>query len=162
MAALRLVLSVSGRRAPLLLHSLLPRGYALPATGVGAHVRSVTDGQTQGQIHLSDRCVKASPPSPLQRLQEVTDSSEFLRLQVESGGCSGFQYKFSIDREISEDDRMFGASGAQVVVDEQSLQLVSGSTVDYCTELIRSCFLLVNNPQASHGCSCGSSFSIKL
>ncbi|MEE6519997.1 hypothetical protein FKM82_017769 [Ascaphus truei] len=154
MAALRLVLSVSGRRAPLLLHSLLPRGYALPATGVGAHVRSVTDGQTQGQIHLSDRCVK--------RLQEVTDSSEFLRLQVESGGCSGFQYKFSIDREISEDDRMFGASGAQVVVDEQSLQLVSGSTVDYCTELIRSCFLLVNNPQASHGCSCGSSFSIKL
>ncbi|CAI9567221.1 unnamed protein product, partial [Staurois parvus] len=97
-----------------------------------------------------------------QRLREVTSGSEFLRLQVESGGCSGFQYKFSLDTDMTEEDRVFGMDGAHVVVDTGSLQLVKGSTIEYCEELIRSSFQLTKNPQASQGCSCGVSFSIKL
>ncbi|KAM4662601.1 iron-sulfur cluster assembly 2 homolog, mitochondrial [Discoglossus pictus] len=146
MAAPRLLCSATGpgRRV---LRVLLPVSF-------GPSAPSYSDTNTEGLIHLTDNCVK--------RLREVTNDSEFLRLQVESGGCSGFQYKFCLDTKIAEEDRVFGVSGAQVVVDVQSLQLVKGSSVEFCTELIRSSFQLVNNPQAAQGCSCGASFSIKL
>ncbi|XP_053331609.1 iron-sulfur cluster assembly 2 homolog, mitochondrial [Spea bombifrons] len=117
-------------------------------------LRHFSGRRPEGEIHLADSCVK--------RLRELTRDSEFLRLQVESGGCSGFQYKFSLDTEMTEEDRVFGDNGARVVVDAQSLQLVKGSTVEYCTELIRSSFQLAHNPQAAQGCSCGASFSVKL
>lgn len=58
--------------------------------------------------------------------------------------------------------RVFGTDGAHVVVDTESLQLVKGSTIEFCEELIRSSFLLTQNPQADQGCSCGASFSVKL
>ncbi|XP_040188878.1 iron-sulfur cluster assembly 2 homolog, mitochondrial [Rana temporaria] len=117
-------------------------------------VRSQSNAQAEGEILLTESCVK--------RLREVTSGSEFLRLQVESGGCSGFQYKFLLDTDMTEDDRVFGTDGAHVVVDTESLQLVKGSTIEYCEELIRSSFLLTQNPQADQGCSCGASFSVKL
>ncbi|XP_053545000.1 iron-sulfur cluster assembly 2 homolog, mitochondrial [Bombina bombina] len=141
MAAVRLLMSVGaqGRRV-LLPTSLTARPYS--------------ERSTNGEIHLTDSCVR--------RLREVTSGAEFLRLQVDSGGCSGFQYKFSLDANLSEDDRVFGEEGAQLVVDVQSLELVKGSSVLFAEELIRSSFQLVNNPQAEQGCSCGASFSIKL
>ncbi|XP_063295656.1 iron-sulfur cluster assembly 2 homolog, mitochondrial isoform X1 [Pelobates fuscus] len=142
MAAVRLLLSLTaaGRR------------FVLPTVNVP--VRHLTEKAEEGDIRLAESAVT--------RLREVTKDSEFLRLQVESGGCSGFQYRFSFDSEINEDDKVFGESGARVVVDVQSLELVRGSTVEYCTELIRSSFQLLHNPQAAQGCSCGASFSIKL
>lgn len=108
----------------------------------------------EGQIRLTDSCV--------QRLLEITEGSEFLRLQVEGGGCSGFQYKFSLDTVINPDDRVFEQGGARVVVDSDSLAFVKGAQVDFSQELIRSSFQVLNNPQAQQGCSCGSSFSIKI
>lgn len=108
----------------------------------------------EGQIRLTESCV--------QRLLEITEESEFLRLQVEGGGCSGFQYKFSLDTVINPDDRVFEQGGARVVVDSDSLAFVKGAQVDFSRELIRSSFQVLNNPQAQQGCSCGSSFSIKL
>nr|XP_033807909.1 iron-sulfur cluster assembly 2 homolog, mitochondrial isoform X2 [Geotrypetes seraphini] len=105
-------------------------------------------------ILLTDSCAK--------RLIEITQGQEFLRLQVEGGGCSGFQYKFSLDTVIDSDDRLFDQKGARVVVDSESLQFVKGATVDFCEELIRSSFQVVNNPQAEQGCSCGTSFSVKF
>ncbi|XP_066468164.1 iron-sulfur cluster assembly 2 homolog, mitochondrial isoform X2 [Tiliqua scincoides] len=122
-------------------------------------VASSTHGETQsasdeGQIHLSASCVK--------RLLEIAEGSEFLRLQVEGGGCSGFQYKFSLDTVVNSDDRVFEQDGARVVVDLDSLNFVKGAMVDFNQELIRSSFQVVNNPQAEQGCSCGSSFSVKL
>ncbi|XP_005086436.1 iron-sulfur cluster assembly 2 homolog, mitochondrial [Mesocricetus auratus] len=108
----------------------------------------------EGQIRLTDSCV--------QRLLEITEGSEFLRLQVEGGGCSGFQYKFSLDTVINPDDRVFEQGGARVVVDCDSLAFVKGAQVDFSQELIRSSFQVLNNPQAQQGCSCGSSFSIKI
>ncbi|NXX72396.1 ISCA2 protein, partial [Spizella passerina] len=99
---------------------------------------------------------------------EIAEGSEFLRLQVEGGGCSGFQYKFSLDTVINPDDRqgqrdiLVIRCGARVVVDVDSLAFVKGSMVDFSQELIRSSFQVVSNPQAEKGCSCGTSFSIKI
>nr|XP_021398583.1 iron-sulfur cluster assembly 2 homolog, mitochondrial [Lonchura striata domestica] len=111
-------------------------------------------GPSEGQIFLSESCVK--------RLLEIAEGSEFLRLQVEGGGCSGFQYKFSLDTVINPDDRVFEQGGARVVVDVDSLAFVKGSMVDFSQELIRSSFQVVSNPQAEKGCSCGTSFSVKF
>ncbi|XP_042720722.1 iron-sulfur cluster assembly 2 homolog, mitochondrial isoform X1 [Lagopus muta] len=108
----------------------------------------------EGQVYLSESCVK--------RLLEIAEGSEFLRLQVEGGGCSGFQYKFSLDTVINPDDRVFEQGGARVVVDVDSLAFVKGSMVDFSQELIRSSFQVVSNPQAEKGCSCGTSFSVKF
>uniref|UniRef100_A0A8V0XJP4 Iron-sulfur cluster assembly 2 homolog, mitochondrial n=1 Tax=Gallus gallus TaxID=9031 RepID=A0A8V0XJP4_CHICK len=87
---------------------------------------------SEGQVYLSESCVK--------RLLEIAEGSEFLRLQVEGGGCSGFQYKFSLDTVINPDDRVFEQGGARVVVDVDSLAFVKGSMVDFSQELIRSSF----------------------
>ncbi|NXS14980.1 ISCA2 protein, partial [Neodrepanis coruscans] len=115
---------------------------------------------SEGQVFLSESCVK--------RLLEIAEGSEFLRLQVEGGGCSGFQYKFSLDTVINPDDRQGQRGivvvriGARVVVDVDSLAFVKGSMVDFRQELIRSSFQVVSNPQAEKGCSCGTSFSVKF
>lgn len=87
---------------------------------------------------------------------------EYLRIHVEGGGCSGFQYKFSVDSNRDEDDRVFEQGGVAVIVDQESLEFVKGSTLEYTHELIRAAFQMQKNPQADHGCSCGSSFSVKL
>ncbi|XP_054827985.1 iron-sulfur cluster assembly 2 homolog, mitochondrial isoform X1 [Eublepharis macularius] len=125
----------------------------------GRLVASSAPGERQsdsndGQIYLSESCVK--------RILEIAEGSEFLRLQVEGGGCSGFQYKFSLDTVVNSDDRVFEQGSARVVVDLDSLNFVKGAMVDFNQELIRSAFQVVNNPQAEQGCSCGSSFSVKL
>ncbi|XP_042302654.1 iron-sulfur cluster assembly 2 homolog, mitochondrial [Sceloporus undulatus] len=115
---------------------------------------STQSDTNEGQVYISESCVK--------RLLEIAEGSEFLRLQVEGGGCSGFQYKFSLDTVVNSDDRIFEQGGARVVVDMDSLSFVKGAMIDFSQELIRSSFQVVNNPQAEQGCSCGSSFSIKL
>ncbi|XP_006865590.1 PREDICTED: iron-sulfur cluster assembly 2 homolog, mitochondrial [Chrysochloris asiatica] len=134
-----------------------PRG-RLPAAFLWPQVLRKTSSSSphadEWQIHLTDSCV--------QRLLEITEGPEFLRLQVEGGGCSGFQYKFSLDTAVNPDDRVFEQGGARVVVDSDSLAFVKGAQVDFSQELIRSSFQVLNNPQAQQGCSCGSSFSIKL
>uniref|UniRef100_A0A6J0TR77 Iron-sulfur cluster assembly 2 homolog, mitochondrial isoform X1 n=2 Tax=Pogona vitticeps TaxID=103695 RepID=A0A6J0TR77_9SAUR len=114
----------------------------------------IQSDSNEGRIYLSENCIK--------RLLEIAEESEFLRLQVEGGGCSGFQYRFSLDTVINSDDRVFEQDGARVVVDTDSLSFVKGAMVDFGQELIRSSFQVVNNPQAEQGCSCGSSFSVKL
>jgi iron-sulfur cluster insertion protein len=82
-----------------------------------------------------------------------------LRVFVTGGGCSGFQYGFSFDDEIAEDDSLFDKNGITVVVDPLSYQYLVGATVDYMEGLEGSRFV-VNNPNASTTCGCGASFSI--
>uniref|UniRef100_S4RES8 Iron-sulfur cluster assembly 2 homolog, mitochondrial n=1 Tax=Petromyzon marinus TaxID=7757 RepID=S4RES8_PETMA len=108
---------------------------------------------TSGYLHISDSCVK--------RLHVIAEGGEFLRVQVEGGGCSGFQYKFLLETSINEEEDRFERNGARVVADRESLELLKGATIDFSEELIRSTFRIVGNPQADHGCSCGTSFSIK-
>ena len=82
-----------------------------------------------------------------------------LRLAVEGGGCSGFQYRFGLADSIEDDDIAVHESGVTLVVDEVSLDLVRGSAVDFVESLGGSAFQ-VTNPNAASGCGCGSSFSI--
>lgn len=82
-----------------------------------------------------------------------------LRLSVEGGGCSGFQYKFGLADAPEGDDSVTENSGVKLVVDSVSLDLVAGSTVDFVESLGGAAFR-VENPQAAAGCGCGSSFGI--
>lgn len=82
-----------------------------------------------------------------------------LRLSVEGGGCSGFQYKFGLAEAAEADDLAVEQGGVTLVVDSVSLDLIAGSTVDYVESLGGAAFK-VENPQAASGCGCGSSFAI--
>jgi len=82
-----------------------------------------------------------------------------LRLSVEGGGCSGFQYKFDLASDVAADDTVAESDGVRLVVDPMSLELVSGCVVDYVESLGGAAFK-VENPQASAGCGCGSSFAV--
>ncbi|GMN02503.1 HesB/IscA family protein [Erythrobacter sp. MTPC3] len=82
-----------------------------------------------------------------------------LRLSVEGGGCSGFQYKFDLSEGPAGDDSVSETDGVKLVVDPISLDLVGGSVVDFVESLGGAAFK-VENPNAAAGCGCGSSFGI--
>jgi iron-sulfur cluster insertion protein len=82
-----------------------------------------------------------------------------LRLSVEGGGCSGFQYKFGLAEAPEADDSVATRDGVSLVVDPVSLDLIAGAEVDYVESLGGAAFR-VTNPNAASGCGCGSSFSI--
>ena len=82
-----------------------------------------------------------------------------MRVSVSGGGCSGFQYGFSFDDCINDDDRTFARDGVKVVIDEVSLELLNGSEIDFVEDLIGASFQ-IKNPNATSACGCGSSFSI--
>jgi iron-sulfur cluster assembly accessory protein len=82
-----------------------------------------------------------------------------LRLSVEGGGCSGFQYKFDMDRAQAPDDVIVRRDGATVLIDQTSLQFLAGSEIDFVDDLIGASFR-VNNPNAKASCGCGTSFAL--
>lgn len=82
-----------------------------------------------------------------------------LRLAVEGGGCSGFQYRFGLADSLEAEDCITETDGVRLVVDAVSLDLVSGCVVDYVESLGGAAFR-VENPQAAAGCGCGASFSV--
>ena len=82
-----------------------------------------------------------------------------LRVSVEGGGCSGFQYRFEIDRERADDDIAVVRDGATVLIDQISIGYLKGSEIDFVDDLIGASFRVVN-PQAKASCGCGTSFSI--
>jgi iron-sulfur cluster assembly accessory protein len=82
-----------------------------------------------------------------------------LRISVEGGGCSGFQYKFDVDRAKADDDLVIARDAAIVLVDPASVPFLAGSEVDFVDDLIGASFR-VHNPNATAACGCGTSFSI--
>ena len=90
-------------------------------------------------------------------------SAPLLRIAVDGGGCSGFQYAFSLDTAAGAGprDRVFEREGARVVVDDVSFEFVKGATVDYVEEMIRSSFAIAENPNSDGSCGCGVSFAAK-
>jgi len=82
-----------------------------------------------------------------------------LRVAVNGGGCSGFQYVFDFDSTAADDDVVIEKNGAKVLIDSASLELLKGSEIDYVTEMVGASFQ-IKNPNASTSCGCGNSFSV--
>ncbi len=96
----------------------------------------------------------------LKALQAEENNPELkLRVSVYGGGCSGFQYTFSLDEEVKPGDRKVEKDGAMLVIDQMSYQYLAGSKVDF-TEGLEGAMFVVNNPNATSTCGCGASFSI--
>jgi iron-sulfur cluster assembly accessory protein len=86
-------------------------------------------------------------------------SGTMLRVSVEGGGCSGFQYKFDTDRTKAADDLVISRDGAVILIDPVSVNYMAGSEIDFVDDLIGASFK-VNNPQAKASCGCGTSFAL--
>ncbi|NOR80777.1 MAG: iron-sulfur cluster insertion protein ErpA [Methyloprofundus sp.] len=82
-----------------------------------------------------------------------------LRVYISGGGCSGFQYGFTFDEEVAEDDTQVENGGVTVLVDSMSIQYLNGAEIDYKEDLSGAQFV-IRNPNASTTCGCGSSFSV--
>ncbi len=105
-------------------------------------------------VTVSDRAV--------QRIGEILKNEPagtMLRVSVEGGGCSGFQYKFDMERAKASDDLVIDRDGAVVLIDPVSVDYMAGSEIDFVDDLIGASFK-VNNPKASASCGCGTSFSL--
>ncbi len=105
-------------------------------------------------VTVTDRAAK--------RIAEIVAgeaAARALRVSVEGGGCSGFQYKFDLVPAPAPDDVVLERSGAKVVIDQVSLGYLAGSEIDFVDDLIGSSFR-ITNPKATASCGCGTSFSL--
>jgi len=93
------------------------------------------------------------------QILEAEPAGSMLRVSVEGGGCSGFQYKFGFEQAKAEDDLVLARNGATVLIDPVSVKYMAGAEIDYVDDLIGASFK-VNNPVATASCGCGTSFSI--
>ena len=107
-----------------------------------------------GNVTVSERAVR--------KIGEILKSEPpgtMLRVSVEGGGCSGFQYKFDMDRAKAPDDLVIARDGATVLIDPISVNYMSGSEIDFVDDLIGASFK-VKNPKATASCGCGTSFTL--
>ncbi|MFT5509159.1 MAG: iron-sulfur cluster assembly accessory protein [Hyphomicrobiaceae bacterium] len=103
--------------------------------------------------------VSTSAAEQINAITATEAANKLLRISVEGGGCSGFQYKFNLVAESAADDLVIEKEGATVLVDPMSLPFLEGAELDYVHELIGASFK-VNNPNAEASCGCGTSFTI--
>ena len=101
----------------------------------------------------------ASAAARITKMLADEPDGSFFRVAVLGGGCSGFQYDFSIDLTKQPDDCVFTAHDVEIVIDAMSLELVDTAELDYKQDLMGSYFA-VNNPNATASCGCGTSFSV--
>jgi iron-sulfur cluster assembly accessory protein len=116
---------------------------------------SVAETFDPAGINLSARAIK----KVRDLVAEEENEQLKLRVFITGGGCSGFQYGFTFDELIADDDTALETEGVTLLVDPMSLQYLVGSVVDY-TEGLEGSRFVVNNPNATATCGCGSSFSI--
>jgi iron-sulfur cluster assembly accessory protein len=105
-------------------------------------------------VTLSDSAVKR-----IGEILKTEPSGAMLRVSVEGGGCSGFQYKFDIEKAKADDDLVLARDGAVVLIDPVSVNYLAGSQIDFVDDLIGQSFK-IHNPQATASCGCGTSFSL--
>ena len=116
---------------------------------------TVVEASDPNEIRLSANALK----KVRSLVADEGNSSLKLRVYITGGGCSGFQYGFSFDEVIGEDDMVIEKEGVTAIIDAMSYQYLMGSEVDYSEGLEGSRFV-VNNPNATTTCGCGASFSI--
>ena len=109
---------------------------------------------TTGNVTVSERAA-----AKIATILQKEAAGAMLRVSVEGGGCSGFQYKFDVEREKAEDDLVIARNDATVLIDPVSVGFLAGSEIDYVDDLIGASFK-INNPNAKSSCGCGTSFSL--
>ncbi len=109
---------------------------------------------SEGSITVSERAARR-----IGEILKVEPAGTMLRVSVEGGGCSGFQYKFDTDTTKADDDIVIVRDGVTVLIDPVSVQYMSGSEIDFVESLIGAAFK-VNNPKATASCGCGTSFAL--
>ena len=97
--------------------------------------------------------------SQIRQIMNEEDTTEALRVFVQGGGCSGFQYGFTFDENQADDDYLIEQEGVKVLVDAASMTYLTGAEIDYKEELMGSNFT-IKNPNATTTCGCGSSFGV--
>ncbi len=102
------------------------------------------------EIKFTDKAIKQ-----INHLLSQKDKGFFFRIAIKGGGCSGFQYDFSVDKKPQEDDLKF----ENILIDKTSADMLKGSEVDYVSELIGNSFK-ISNPKSKSSCGCGVSFSL--
>ncbi|WP_316015608.1 iron-sulfur cluster insertion protein ErpA [Roseobacter sp. HKCCA0434] len=95
----------------------------------------------------------------LAEINEDADAPQALRVAVEGGGCSGFQYEITLEGDAASDDLVLEKDGQRVLIDEVSLPFLTGATIDFADELIGARFV-IDNPNATSSCGCGTSFAM--
>ncbi len=103
--------------------------------------------------------MSASAARQINAIMSKQENAKFLRVAVDGGGCSGFQYRFEFADKPNQDDLIIERDGAKILIDEISQEFLQGSEIDYVNELIGSAFK-IHNPNAKANCGCGTSFSI--
>ncbi|KAL4516997.1 hypothetical protein Ndes2526B_g00601 [Nannochloris sp. 'desiccata'] len=113
--------------------------------------------------HEDGLTISEAAVARLQELQKDAGSRPvFLRLMVEGGGCSGFQYEFTLEEQgPKKGDQVYQVGGTTVLCDDVSMEFLKGATVDFESDLMRSAFVVHDNPNADSSCGCGSSFAAK-
>ena len=109
---------------------------------------------TIGNVTVSDRAA-----AKIAAILQKEPAGAMLRVSVEGGGCSGFQYKFDVERDRAEDDLVLEKANATVLIDPISVGFLAGSEIDFVDDLIGSAFKIIN-PNAKSSCGCGTSFSL--
>ncbi|MBZ0147756.1 MAG: iron-sulfur cluster insertion protein ErpA [Pseudorhodoplanes sp.] len=109
---------------------------------------------TSGNVTVTDRATQK-----IAAILKHEPAGAMLRVSVEGGGCSGFQYKFDVEREKADDDLVIARNDATVLIDPVSVGFLAGSEIDYVDDLIGASFK-INNPNAKSSCGCGTSFSL--
>eukprot|EP00980_Cylindrotheca_fusiformis_P006316 scaffold1354_cov112-Cylindrotheca_fusiformis.AAC.3 len=123
--------------------------------------------QLSDSLIVTPSCLKRVQALIEQRRSKNTEesSNDFLRVFVDAGGCSGFQYQFEFDDELDEEEDIVVVADEEsmprIVVDNISLGFIKGSKLDYVQEMIKSSFVIAENPQSESACGCGSSFAVK-
>ena len=105
-------------------------------------------------VTVSDRAARR-----IGEILKTEPDGTMLRVSVEGGGCSGFQYKFDMERAQASDDLVIARDGATVLIDPVSQQYMAGSEIDFVEDLIGASFK-VKNPNATASCGCGTSFAL--
>ena len=126
---------------------------AVAVGGATAYLASMT------MIDAREVTLTQSAARRVAAIAERQAKPAILRLSVDGGGCSGFQYKFALADMVEPDDSVAERDGVRLVVDSISLDLVRGCSVDFVETLGGTAFR-VDNPQAASGCGCGSSFAV--
>lgn len=155
--------------------SSTPSRFALNMSSVSAAEEPAKDKAVYEDFQITDDCVKH-----LQSLMKQHGKGTILRLLVDTGGCSGYQYLFNLEHVEPEDkyirgwadgksprvfidgeDYVFQRDGITVLVDDVSFPFIKGAKMDYKSEMIRSAFAVVDNPNVDLACGCGTSFAKK-